>query len=169
MKLRVPFTVIALIALTTLSACGFRPLYAEDRRGQSTAADMSQVEVTLINDRVGQITRNLLIETLTPRGQVPNPAYTLDVDVTESTSEQGFTKDNEATIADYLLSANYQLTRKTDAKILRKGKVRARTSYNIVESDFASIEAEKAARRDAARTLAQQLANQVAVGLRANP
>ena len=169
MKLRVPFTVIALVALTALSACGFRPLYAEDRSGQSTAADMSQVEVSLINDRVGQITRNLLIETLTPRGQASNPAYTLNVGLTEIISEQGFTKDNEATIADYLLSANYQLIRKSDSLILRKGSVRARASYNIVDSEFASLEAEKAARRDAARTLAQQLANQVAVGLRANP
>ena len=169
MKLRVPFTVIALVALTALSACGFRPLYAEDRSGQSTAADMSQVEVSLINDRVGQITRNLLIETLTPRGQVTNPAYTLKVDLSESVSEQGFTKDNEATIADYLLSAKYELIRKSDDARLRNGTVRARTTYNIVDSDFASLEAEKAARRDAARTLAQQLANQVAVGLRANP
>ncbi|WP_417803529.1 LPS assembly lipoprotein LptE [Thalassospira lucentensis] len=169
MKLRVPFTVIALVALTTLSACGFRPLYAEDRSGQSTAADMSQVEVSLINDRVGQITRNFLIETLTPRGQVTNPAYTLKVDLSESVSEQGFTKDNEATIADYLLSAKYELIRKSDDARLRNGTVRARTTYNIVDSDFASLEAEKAARRDAARTLAQQLANQVAVGLRANP
>ena len=169
MKLRALFPVITLIALTSLSACGFRPLYAEDRSGQSTTTDMSQVEVSLINDRVGQITRNLLIETLTPRGQVTNPAYTLDVKVSESTSEQGFTKDNEATIADYLLSANYQLTRKSDSLLLRKGNVRARTSYNIVDSDFASLEAEKAARRDAARNLAQQIANQVAVGLRAIP
>ena len=169
MKLRVPFTLIALVALTTLSACGFRPLYAEDRSGQSTAADMSQVEVSLINDRVGQITRNLLIETLTPRGQVTNPAYTLNVDLTEYVSEQAFTKDNEATIADYSLSAKYKLIRRSDSKLLRSGQVRARTTYNIVDSDFASLEAEKAARRDAARTLAQQLANQVAVGLRANP
>ena len=169
MKLRVPFTLIALVALTTLSACGFRPLYAEDRSGQSTAADMSQVEVSLINDRVGQITRNLLIETLTPRGQVTNPAYTLNVDLTEYVSEQAFTKDNEATIADYSLSAKYKLIRRSDSKLLRSGQVRARTTYNIVDSDFASLEAEKAARRDAARTLAQQLTNQVAVGLRANP
>ncbi|WP_417822870.1 LPS assembly lipoprotein LptE [Thalassospira lucentensis] len=169
MKLRALFPVITLVALMSLSACGFRPLYAEDRSGQSTTTDMSQVEVTLINDRVGQITRNLLIETLTPRGQVANPAYTLDVKVSESTSEQGFTKDNEATIANYLLEATYQLTRKSDATLLRKGTVRSRTSYNIVDSDFASLEAEKAARRDTARNLAQQIANQVAVGLRANP
>lgn len=39
-------------------------------------------------------------------------------------------------------------------------------SYNIVDSDFASIEAEDTAREDAARNLAQLLANQVAIGLR---
>ena len=73
---------------------------------------------------------------------------------------------NEATIADYILSANYRLSRISDSKVLRTGTLRARTTYNLVESDFASLEAESAARSDAARNLARQLANLVAVGLR---
>lgn len=166
MNLRAVFPILALVALTSLNACGFRPLYTEDRRGHSTAADMARVDVELINDRVGQVTRNALIETLTPRGPIEQPLYDLRVDVTESTSEQGFTKDNEATIADYRIEATYHLIRKTDSKVLRKGILRAQTSYNIVDSDFASIEAEEAARTDAARNLAQQIANQVAIGLR---
>ncbi|MEQ8389979.1 MAG: LPS assembly lipoprotein LptE [Thalassospira sp.] len=166
MRLRAVLPVLALVALTTLNACGFRPLYATDSSGQSTASDMAQVDIALINDRVGQVTRNALLETLTPRGQVSNPLYDLTVTLTESTSGQGFTKDNEATISDYLVTAQYQLTRKSDSKVLRKGTVRARTSFNIVDSDFASIEAEDAARTDASKQLAQQLANQVAIGLR---
>jgi len=166
MRLRAVFPVLALVALTTLNACGFRPLYATDSSGQSTAFDMAQVNIALINDRVGQVTRNALIETLTPRGQVSNPLYDLKVTLSESTSGQGFTKDNEATISDYLVSATYELTRKSDSKVLRKGTVRARTSFNIVDSDYASIEAEDAARNDATKQLAQQLANQVAIGLR---
>ena len=166
MTLRAIAPILALVALTTLSACGFRPLYATAGDDYQTAANMAQVKVELIDDRVGQLTRNALLETLTPRGQSSNPLYDLSVTLTESTSEQGFTKDNEATIADYLIDADYQLVRRSDSKVLRNGTVRARTSYNIVDSDFASIEAEDAARKDAARNLAQQLANQVAIGLR---
>jgi LPS-assembly lipoprotein len=58
------------------------------------------------------------------------------------------------------------LSRISDSRILRSGTLRARTTYNLVDSDFASLEAESAARSDAARNLARQLANQVAVGLR---
>ncbi|RCK49137.1 hypothetical protein [Thalassospira profundimaris] len=166
MKLRAVFPVFALITLTALGACGFRPLYATKGDSYNTAANMALVDVAVIDDRVGQITRNALIETLTPRGQSASPLYDLKVNLSESTSEQGFTKDNEATIADYLITATYELVRRQDSKILRQGNVRTRTSYNIVESDFASIEAESAAQADAARTLAQQLANQVAIGLR---
>ncbi|MBC08307.1 LPS assembly lipoprotein LptE [Thalassospira sp.] len=166
MTLRAALPILALLALTTLSGCGFRPLYATAGDDYNTAANMAQVKVALINDRVGQLTRNALLETLTPRGQSATPIYDLKVSLTESTSEQGFTKDNEATIADYQISASYQVTRRSDTKVLRSGTVRALTSYNIVDSDFASIEAEDAARRDAARNLAQQLANQVAIGLR---
>ncbi|KZB71498.1 MULTISPECIES: LPS assembly lipoprotein LptE [Thalassospira] len=166
MTLRAIAPILALVALTTLSACGFRPLYATAGDDYQTAANMAQVKVELIDDRVGQLTRNALLETLTPRGQSLNPLYDLSVTLTESTSEQGFTKDNEATIADYQIIATYAVTRRSDTKVLRSGTVRARTSYNIVDSDFASIEAEDAARKDAARNLAQQLANQVAIGLR---
>ncbi|KJE34195.1 hypothetical protein UF64_17570 [Thalassospira sp. HJ] len=166
MTLRAVLPILALVAITTLSACGFRPLYATTDDDYNTAANMTQVKVALINDRVGQLTRNALLETLAPRGQSANPLYDLDVNLTESTRKQGFTKDNEATIADYQISADYEITRRSDSQILRKGEVRARTSYNIVDSDFASMEAEDAARRDAARNLAQQLANQVAIGLR---
>ena len=166
MTLRAIAPILALVALATLSACGFRPLYATAGDDYQTAANMAQVKVELIDDRVGQLTRNALLETLTPRGQSSNPLYDLSVTLTESTSEQGFTKDNEATIADYQIIATYTVTRRSDTKVLRNGTVRARTSYNIVDSDFASIEAEDAARKDAARNLAQQLANQVAIGLR---
>lgn len=166
MTLRAIVPILALMALTTLSACGFRPLYATAGDDYNTAANMARVNVALINDRVGQLTRNALLETLTPRGQRTTPLYDLKVTLSESTSEQGFTKDNEATIADYLIDAKYELVRRSDTKVLRSGGVRARTSYNIVDSDFASIEAEDAARTDAARNIAQQLANQVAIGLR---
>ena len=166
MTLRAALPILALVALTTLGACGFRPLYATAGDDYNTAANMAQVKVAVINDRVGQLTRNALLETLTPRGQSATPLYDLKVTLSESTSEQGFTKDNEATIADFLINANYELVRRSDTKVLRKGLVRARTSYNIVDSEFATIEAEDAARNDAARNLAQQLANQVAIGLR---
>lgn len=156
----------ALLSLPALSACGFHPLYAQDRSGRSTAVDMSEVKINLIPDRVGQLTRNALLETLTPRGQVSRPQFTLSVSLNESTSDLGFTKENEATISDYSLQANYQLIRNSDRKVLRSGSLQARTSFNLVDSDFASLEAKNAARRDAARNLARQIANQVAVGLR---
>ncbi|MCC9621187.1 LPS assembly lipoprotein LptE [Thalassospira sp. MA62] len=169
MKLRSLLPVLSIIALTALAACGFRPLYAENRTGQSTAVDMSKVHIALINDRVGQIARNALLETLTPRGSVSRPEYDLEINLDESISEQGYTKDNEATIAEYVVTANYLLTRRSDSRILREGSLRARTSFNIVDSDFATLEAEDAARTDAAHNLAHQIANQVAVGLRSAP
>ncbi|MDP2699233.1 LPS assembly lipoprotein LptE [Thalassospira sp.] len=164
--LRPALIALVLIGISSLSACGFRPLYAEDKQGQSTASEMAAVKIVLIEDRIGQLTRNALIETLTPRGQVARPLYRLDITLSETTSELGFTKANEATIADYLLYADYNLYRTSDNVLLRKGKLTARTSYNLVDSDFASLEAENAARRDAARNLARQVSNQVAVGLR---
>ena len=166
MTLRSLISIIALLALTGLTACGFRPLYAEDKGGDSTAADMAKVKISMMEDRIGQLTRSVLVETLTPRGQTSSPEYSLDIGLSEAVSELGYTKDNEATIADYILSANYRLSRISDSKVLRTGTLRARTTYNLVESDFASLEAESAARSDAARNLARQLANQVAVGLR---
>ena len=166
MTLRALISIFALLALTSLTACGFRPLYAEDNGGDSTAADMAQVKISMMENRIGQLTHNVLVETLTPRGQTSRPEYVLDISLSESTRRLGFTKDNQATIADYILRANYRLSRISDSKILRTGKLQTRTTFNIVDSDFASLEAESAARSDAARNLARQISNQVAVGLR---
>ncbi|WP_349595083.1 hypothetical protein [Thalassospira sp. NFXS8] len=87
------------------------------------------------------------------------------VDLNETTNDLGFTKANEATISDYILSGNYKLIRISDTKIIRSGTLRARTSFNLVQSDFASLEAEATAREDAARNLARQISNQVVIGV----
>ncbi len=44
MTLRALISIFALLALTSLTACGFRPLYAEDKDGPSTASDMAKVK-----------------------------------------------------------------------------------------------------------------------------
>ncbi|WP_245835151.1 hypothetical protein [Thalassospira mesophila] len=126
---------------------------------------MSRVKIDVINDRVGQLTRNVLLENLTPKGETSSPLYELSIEIDETTNDLGFTKQNEATVSDYILSGAYKLVRISDTKILRSGTLRARTSFNLVQSDFASLEAKSSAREDAARNLARQIANQVAIGI----
>lgn len=166
MLLRPIMTLFLCLALPTLGACGFQPLYAKNQVGETATDPLAAVKVDMMEDRVGQLTRNILLENLRPESQNQSPLYELKVDIDETNVDLGFTKQNEATVSDYILTGKYQLIRISDTKILRTGTVRARTSYNIVQSDFASLEAKSAAQEDAARNLARQISNQVAIGVR---
>ncbi|WP_339780452.1 hypothetical protein [uncultured Thalassospira sp.] len=165
MLLRPIMSLFLCLAVPSLGACGFHPLYGQNNAGEATSDALSKVKIDLIENRVGQLTRNVLLENLTPKGSPTNAEYELVVELNESTTDLGFTKQNEATISDYILSGNYKLIRISDTKTMRSGTLRARTSFNIVQSDFASLEAKSAAREDAARNLARQIANQVAIGV----
>lgn len=166
MFLRPIMTLFLCLAIPALGACGFQPLYAKNQVGETGADPLAAVKIDMIENRVGQLTRNVLLENLTPKGELSSPLYELKVDMEESKYELGFTKENEATVADYVLTGKYRLIRISDTKILRSGSVRARTTYNIVQSDYATLEAESSAREDAARNLARQISNQVAIGIR---
>jgi len=165
MLLRPIMSLFLCLAVPSLGACGFHPLYAQNQANETTSDVLSRIKIDLIENRVGQLTRSVLLENLTPKGAPVNAEYELVVDLNATTNDHGFTKASGATISDYILSGNYKLIRIADTKIIRSGTLRARTSFNLVQSDFASLEAEATAREDAARNLARQISNQVVIGV----
>ena len=76
-----------------VSACGFQPLYVEKKHNNawyfsgdfdtSITQEMSQIKVEPIEERFGQIVRNELLDSLTPRGVPSHPKYRLYVELTD--------------------------------------------------------------------------------------
>lgn len=155
-------------AAATAAACGFQPLYGKSGGGDVTV--LSAIQVDQIPDRAGQKLRNLLLERLSPKGQTRQAIYTLKVKLTESKRELAIRKDETATRANLVITANFQLIDKRKAQRgTFTGVTSSTNSYNVLQSDFATLSAERDARDRALRTIAEEIRLRVAAALRGPP
>jgi len=142
-----------------LSACGFRPLYAE--RGPGGANRVGAVEVAPIPDRMGWQVRNELIRSL--GGTEPaDAAYRLDVTLAARTEGLAIQNDDAVTRYNYRLTVAYVLTEKATGKVLLDERTRAIASYNVVDSPYATTVAERDAEERTARQAAELIALRLA-------
>mgnify|MGYP003130421321 CR=1 FL=1 len=146
--------IFAVISLLLLTACGFKPLYEAGGSSAEMQANLSGIEVSPIADRIGQQMRNRLIQRL----NVSGPAkYRLDVVLEQSSESYGTRPDAGTTQEQITMVAYARLIRLTDDSVLFDQALRARTSFDIVLSDFATV----TQREDSARRLALELAERI--------
>jgi len=150
-----PRTMVLLALMTLLSGCGFRPLYLKGKHNPQP--DLTAVEIRPIVDRKGQILRNLLLDQLMPKGPSAHPAYVLDVTVDFSLTSLGIRRNDRATRALMKVTATYSLRRKQDEAKLFSGTSQASSGYDILDSDFATLVAEKDALQHSMETIAQDI------------
>ena len=150
--------VLCTIGLLATAGCSLQPLHAQRSDGGGSAVDdLSNVYIKPLTDRSGQILHNFLRDRLNPRGQPATPAFQLQVEVSESTTELAIREDETATRADLKLKAKYVLTQGRNKQILLEGDVRTVSSYNILESQFATYTAEEDARKRGLRELSDKI------------
>ena len=161
--------VAAVVGLALLSAplqgCGFRPLYGAAPDGQTSmvVAELGSIQIPAVSDRVGQIVRNDLLDAITPFGQPREPRYVLDVRVDESKEGLAIARDATVTRFNLTLSAEYSLRDAGTAKVIASGVVRAVAAYNVLQSDFANVIAERDAEVRAARVITDQIKTRLSV------
>lgn len=155
--------VLALILFCSflLSACGFTPLYGtrspEGNSPSSLRSSFAQVEVSLIPDRSGQMLRNLLIDRLYSGGYPVNPSYTLKIEkLAEAKGELDITKSAEATRAQLTIRTQMVLLDAKGVEVLRR-PLSSITSYNVLQSEFATRVTEENARGNAIAEIARQV------------
>lgn len=163
------FRATALAAcLAILGGCGFQPLYGQRDRG-SVAAELAAVKIKLIENRVGQQLRNFLLDRLNPRGQPATAIYDLIIELEESRENLGIRKDETATRANLTLRAEYVLESAATGEILVEGFSRSVTSYDLVDSDFATLSAEADARKRAVRQISEDIKIRLGIYFSAAP
>lgn len=145
-----------------LSACGFEPLYRTADRGAETEQLLSRIEVPPIADRLGQLVRTVLNDRLKPRA-APQPLYAVVVTLTESTQGLAVRRDASATRANLIVNATFTLSDISGGENLLSGKIRSVNGYDILTSDFATLAAEKDARRRGARDVADAIFDRLAI------
>jgi LPS-assembly lipoprotein len=145
---------LLVIALLTLSACGFRPLYEAGGSSAAMQSHLSGIEVAPIADRLGQVMRNRLLERLNVGSA---PEYRLSVVLTQTTEGYGIRPDAAVTQEQLTLTATVIFAKLGEEELIFSEDMRARTSYDLVLSDFASV----TQREDSARRLALELAERI--------
>lgn len=161
---RLRFSLIGLI----LSGCGFQPLYGVHEQGH-VIEDFSYVNVAPMADRIGQQLHNELERLLHPNGKAPRARFRLTADLTEGKSSLAVKKSAFATRANLNVQANYKLQQTNSGKDVLSATNSITVSYNIFDSQFATLMAEKDARKRAIRELAHEIRIRLAVYLRDPP
>jgi len=148
--------------LVVLQGCGFRPLYGDPSTGGSSA-EFALIKVEPIKDRIGQLLRNHLRTAFNPKPRTQKPRYLLKTRVSQSTSSLAVRKSAFATRANLKVTANFELLNAATAKPIFSAKRSATVSYNILDSEYATLAAEKDARIRAVRELSEDIRIQLGV------
>lgn len=125
-----------------VSACGFEPLYVEKKSsGQwyydnkfdtGIKEEMASVKVELIQDRIGQLIRNDLLDKLSPKGEPKHAKYILSVtSINKQEIDQALRNDITATRKKVIYKVTYVL-RNLERKTLINGTSVAYTGYDIL-------------------------------------
>lgn len=146
---------LAVFSLLLLTACGFKPLYEAGGSSAAMQAHLADIEVAPIPDRLGQIMRNRLLDRLNASGS----KYRLEVVLEQSSEQYGTRPDTAKTQEQLTMFAAMRLVSYEGAEpvVLIEDRMRARTSFDVVQSDFAAV----ATREDSARRLALELAERI--------
>ncbi len=156
----IPFV---LMAFCMLSACGFRPLYGETASGLSSAGELARIRLNTRNDPVDAEVRSHLRDVLRT-GATGEPAkYELAVRIEERTEAVAIEADTSITRFNLRLLSQIQLTDLETGAVVHTDAARSITAYNVVDSQFATLSAERDARRRAAHDLAEEIKLRLAV------
>jgi len=147
----------AVVGLALLAGCGFRPLYSEPETGNGVLAEFAAVEVSPIADRLGQRVHNHLLDMLNPRGRPAQPIYRLNVKLQESIQKLAVRRTALATRADLLVGADFWLVDSRSGQVVTSGSADVVSSYNLLDSEFATLSAENDARERSALLIAQDI------------
>lgn len=159
------------LALTALSACGFKPMYAPSG-GDAT---IGAVTVNEIPGKSGHVLRTELTKLLGAERGSPT-ARRLEVVLTERISSLGLRIDESATRADLRLTADYVFFDSSGVELFR-GVVSQVASYDIPSvptatpgqlssSAYGEVAAQNDARERAGSMLAERMRTELALRLR---
>ncbi len=147
--------IFLIISTLTLSACGFKPIYATPDGASAPVNRQIAIGPVTAPEEVHLYITDALHERIVLReGEAPK--YELTVVASEAAQRLAVQIDATVTRYNYRLNGRYRL-RDLESQKVRQGSVRAITSYNIVSSQYSTLFAERTAREKAARLLAEEI------------
>lgn len=158
-QLRLRGLVIAIAMVGLMAGCGFSPIYERGSDGLAAdiADELAAVNVLPISDRVGRQLRLKLQQDLAVAGRSIDPKYALKVELSASRTSLLIQADDTITRFNLRLEAAFVLIDVAADKNVFQGHALSIGSYNVVESEFATVAAERDSEDRAAGELGAEI------------
>jgi LPS-assembly lipoprotein len=153
-----------LLAAAHLQGCGFRPLYSVDQGGRPGLRQVALGAVSAPDDIAGIVEGALRRRTA---GEQSDAQYELLLTASEEAERLAVQIDASVTRYNYRLVGQYTLIDRASA-LRRSGRVVSIASFNVVNSQYSTLIAERAAREKAARQLAEDIERDILLKLAAD-
>lgn len=148
---------LAAAAAVSLSACGFRPLYATESTPAGITVYFEQIYVAEIGGRTGRVLRNQLMDAFTPEGTPKSAAYRLEIELGDNKEGLVIQENADITRYNYTLTAKFKLIDAANGQVMDTGVSRAIAGYNAVSEQFSTQVAQRDAEERAARELGEDI------------
>lgn len=152
---------LLILSLLTLSACGFAPVYGDySTSAKSTEAStaLSKVRISPLANREGQYLRNALIDRFYNNGYPETPFYQLSLSpLVERETNFDITVESETTRRQLKISTSLVFNDLRTGETILSETVYGLSSYNVLESEFATRVSEQNAREAILNDLARQI------------
>lgn len=153
----------ALLCAGLVSGCGFQPLLGRSPEGGNVPDSLAAIRISPIPDRSGQILRNALLDSLTPRGAAAVATrYVLTVRIQEPRQTIALRRDDVISRSSYSAVATFELADRNGGKIA-VGTSTFSTDYEITVSEFATRSSLEDARSRVMALIADDIRNQLAL------
>jgi LPS-assembly lipoprotein len=154
------FLGLALGLPAALAGCGWEPLYA-DHETEPASADLRAIQVSPINERIGQRLEMGLRNSLNPANEPTPKLYLLKVTLVVSFADTGITSEGLGTRGTVQGSASYNLTDIKTNKVLQTSSLHAYESFDIQANGYSTVVAQD----DASTRIAEELRREIVTRL----
>lgn len=157
-------TATGFLLLGWLAACGFEPVYAP---GGKLDERLSRIYVDSVDNRVGQATRNALLDAIGAPDNPAKPTHRLSMTIVTDRERSGIQADETASRINVIVTTTWRL-RLLDQEetVVGSGSVTRAVPFNVVDDDYASLIAERDAEKLAGRLSGEALRTRLLLLLR---
>lgn len=154
MRIRIVCLAALAALVPALAGCGFTPLYATSDSGGKPAL----ASVNLADVESSETAARVLMDEFRWRTarESEDARYDLYLNVKEQAQQLAVQIDDSVTRYNYRLNGSYRLVERATGKATT-GRASAVVSFNVVNSQYSTLFAEKSAREKAARTLVEEI------------
>lgn len=154
----------ALVAVGATGCTGVRPLYGSGPSGQpGPSAQLSQIQLDVVDTRVEQRLRNELIFAFTGGAEAGAPTYRVEVRLTDLSTAVGVERLADTPAAYILqLTASFTLIEIGTGRTLTTGTSFANASFDFSAQRFANVRARRDAENRAVTVIAEDMKAKIA-------